>query len=137
MSEFLGISAALDGHLSTMVGLPPVAWENVAYTPVDGTLYIRPTLLAGNTSGATLSPTGTDQHVGIYQIDVFGDVDVGKNEAVVMADLIADHFKPVTEMTSGSILVRAITVSRRQGIREGSRWKIPVEVQYLSYTIKR
>jgi len=137
MSEFTNISAALDGHLNTMASVPPIAWENKTYKPVKGTLYIRPTLLPGNTVGATLSTAGTDEHVGIYQIDVISEATKGKNAAIVMADLVADRFKPVTEITYSGVTVRAVTVSRGAGVVESGWYKIPVTVRYLAFTTKR
>lgn len=137
MSEFLNISAALDTQLNAMASVPPVAWENRPYKPVDGTLYLRPTLLAGDTVGATLSATGTDEHVGVYQIDVIGDAGKGKGEVVTMADLVADQFKPVTELTYSGTTVRCVRVSRGAARTEGSRYIISVDVQYLCYTVKR
>jgi len=137
MSEFLSISAALDARLNTMASVPPVAWENDAYKPIKGTLYLRPTLLPAPTTGATLGGTGTDEQVGIYQIDVVGDSGEGKNEAIVMADLIADQFKPVTELTHAAVTVRCVTVSRGPALIQEDRYVIPVTVSYLSFTTKR
>ena len=137
MSEFLSISAALDARLNAMTSVPPVAWENLAYKPIKGTLYLRPTLLPAGTVGATVGATGTDEHVGIYQVDVMGDSGKGKNAAIVMADLIADQFKPVTELTHGGLTVRCVTVSRGRAQTEDDRYMIPVEIKYLSFTTKR
>ena len=115
----------------------PVAWENDIYKPIKGTLYLRPTLLPGDTVGATLSSGGTDEHVGVYQIDVFAEATKGKKAAIVMADLIADRFKPVTEMAYGGVTVRAVSVSRGAGVTESGWYKIPVTVRYLAFTTKR
>ena len=137
MSEFLNISSALDTRLAAMASVPPVAWENSNYSPVKGTLYLRATLLPGDTEGATIGSGGTDEHVGLYQIDVMGGVGKGKNATVVMADLVADHFKPVTELTDSGTTVRCVSVSRGTGRNENGRWRIPVTVKYLSFTTKR
>ena len=137
MSEFMNISAALDGKLNDMAGLPSVAWENKAFKPTKGTLYIRPTLLPGDTVGATVGSAGTDEHVGIYQVDVMGDSGKGKNAAMVMADKIADQFKPVTELTYSGTVVRCVSVSRGAAKIDDDRYMIPVTVTYLSFTTKR
>lgn len=137
MTVFADISAALDARLNAMAGLPPVAWENTGYEPTTGTLFLRPTLLPADTAGATLSDTGTDEHIGVYQVDVFAPLGEGKAEAVAMADSIAEQFKPVTELTYNSRLVRCVAVSRGVGSRDDSWYQIPVTVSYLSYTTKR
>ena len=137
MSAFLSISAALDGHLNVMPSLPPVAWENVPYTPDEDGLYLRPTLLAGDTVGASIGSDGSDEHVGVYQVDVFAIASTGKNAAITMADLIADHFKPSVELTHNGVSVNVVRVSRSAAIAEGSRYKISVDVRYQSFTTKR
>ena len=137
MSEFLEISSALDTHLNTMGSVPPVAWENKEFKPTKDTLYLRAFILPGETVGAAVGAAGSDEHVGIYQVDVLAAIDGGKNAAVVMADLVADRFKPVTLLTSGTTTVKCITVSRGPAYRDEGRYVIPVTVRYLSLTAKR
>lgn len=138
MSVFLDISAALDSNLNSMSSLPPVAWENRDYTPVVGTLYLRPTLIAGETVQATLGDSGTDNNTGIYQIDVFAESGKGKNEAVVMADLIADQFKRGSDLIYNGRTVRTRNVSRQVGISNADGWyQVIVEVSYISFTEAR
>ena len=138
MSVFLDISAALDAHLNTMVGLPPVAWENRSYTPVVGTLYVRPTNLQGVTVASSQSASkGQDVTIGVYQIDVFAEAGEGKNDAVTMADTIADQFKMDTELTYNSRLVRVASVSRGTANTADGWYQIPVEVVYNAYSARR
>ncbi|MCK5132698.1 MAG: hypothetical protein KAR40_11170 [Candidatus Sabulitectum sp.] len=137
MSEFLEISSALDAHLNGMASLPPVAWENKDYPPVNDTLYLRPFIMPGDTVGSAIGAAGNDEHVGIYQIDVLAAIGEGKKAAIVMADLIADRFKPVTQLTSGTTTVKCVTASRAPAYRDKGRYVIPVTVRYLSLTAKR
>lgn len=138
MSVFLDISAALDGRLNTMTGKPAVSWENVSYTPVNGTLYIRPTLLAGDTNQASLGDSGTDQNIGIYQLDVFAPAGTGKGAAIVMADTIANQFKRGTVLTYSGVTVRVKNASRQAAINNADGWyQVPVVVTYISYTQPR
>ena len=137
MSVFFDIQAALDSHLNNMPTLPPVAWENAGYEPTIGTLFIRPTILPADTVGATLGATGTDENFGVYQIDVFAEAGKAKNEAVLMADRIADHFKPVTELLYNDRLIRCVTASRAASQIIDGWYQIPIDITYLSHTIKR
>ena len=138
MSVFLDISAALDTNLNAMVGKPPIAWENTSYEPVVGTLYARPTLIAGDVTQSTLGDSGTDMNLGIYQIDVFSEAGKGKNEAIVMADLIADQFKRGTNLVYNSRTVRINSASRQVGINNADGWyQIIVEISYVSFTEAR
>lgn len=137
MTVFLDISAALDSHLNDMVGAPSIAWENKNFEPVIGSQFVRPSLLPARTVGATLGASGTDENSGIYQIDIFSPLGEGKNESLTMADSIATHYKPGTELTYNGRLVRVLNVSRRGSVRVDGWMQTVVEIEYLSFTVKR
>jgi len=137
MSVFIDISAALDGQLNTMASLPPVAWENTTYEPVVGTLYLRPTNLQGATVQSSLGTSGTDETIGIYQVDIFAPAGKGKNAAVVMADNIANHFKRGTRLSYNSRIV-TVTSAQRGGSLNADGWfMLSVEIIYRSFTEAR
>lgn len=137
MSVFLDISAALDGRLNTMTSVPPVAWDNDTYEPTIGTLYLRPTNIPGDTLQSTLGDTGQDVTNGIYQVDVFAPLGEGKNEATVMADLVADRFKRGTDMVYNSRTVTVRSVSRQAANTSGGWYQIPVVIVYRAFTEAR
>jgi len=138
MSVFLDISAALDGHLNTMTSAPPVAWANIDYTPTVGTLYVRPSLLPADTIQATLGDSGTDMNQGIYQIDVFAPANKGKNEAMVMADLIANRFKRGTDLAYNGRNIRVKSVSQAVAtVNPDGYFQVPVKIIYISFTEAR
>ena len=138
MSVFVDISAALSGHLETMIGLPPVAGENFDFDPVLGTLYLRETLLPADVVQATLGENGRDMNLGIYQIDIFAQAGEGKNEALVMADLIANHFKRGTDLAYNGRIVTIQNTSRQVAANNAEGWfQIPLEVSYKSFTAAR
>lgn len=134
---FKDIQAALDTRLNSLSGSPSIAWENMPFTPTQGTLYLRPTFLPADSIPATLSASGTDEHMGIYQIDIFVEAGKGKGEAITQADAIADHFKPVTELTYNSKTVRCIKVARASAQTVDGWYQIPIEISYLAFTTKR
>jgi len=138
VTVYTDIDSALDGHLNDMPDLPPVAWENKAYTPVNGTLYLRPKIIPGDTRQATLGDSGTDENIGIYQVDVFAAAGEGKEEAIVKADEIADHFKRGTLLTHNDRNVRIKSASRRVGVNTPDGWyMISVEIVYITFTEAR
>lgn len=139
MSVFLDISYTLNARLNAMASLPPVAWENSnEYKPVIGTLYLRPTVIPGDVFQSSLGENGQDQNVGIYQIDVFAESGEGYNDAIVMADLIANHFKRGTTLTYNNRTVRIRNTSRQVGINSNDGWyQVPVEIPYISFTTPR
>jgi len=139
MSVFLDISAALDGHLERMDCLPDgVAWENYDFEPSGGTLWIRPKLLPGETVQSSLGTDGTDLSNGVYQIDIFSKAGMGKNEAVMMADTIADRFKRGTELIYNSRVITIRNVSRLAGTVNAEGWfQVTIEIIYRTFTQAR
>jgi len=136
MSVFYDLSYALDNNLNTMAGLPPVAWQNKGYKPVNGTLYLRPTLIPADSNVATIG-AGTDINQGIYQIDIFSPLDEGKNEAMLMSDAIAEQFKRDKELVYNGRTVTIRSTSQRIMPNDDSWAHYMVEVVYYSYTGKR
>jgi len=136
VTVFFDISAALDTQLNTMAGLPPVAWHNKKYTPVQGTLFIRPTLIPATTTAATIG-AGSDFSTGLYQIDIFSPADEGKNEASTMSDTIAEQFKRDTELTYNARTVTIRSASQRVIGNSDGWYHYSVDVLYYAYTAKR
>lgn len=136
MTVFADIKGANETRLSGMVGLPAVAWENTGYEPVVGTLYLRPTMLPAQTVSG-LGDTAQDYNSGIFQIDVFAQANQGSEDAMVMADLIADRFKKGTSYTYGVATVRVESVSIQAARTDSGWYHLPVIVNYFSFTQAR
>ncbi len=133
-THFLDLSAALDARLDAMTGKPPIAWENLKYEPVSGALYIRPT----NLQGETIAVTERDKTIGIYQVDIFAPSGAGKNEGLLMADLVADQFKTGTLMTYNARVVESQKVSRAVITNDDNGWShIMIEIEYFTFTARR
>jgi len=134
-THFLDISAALDTNLNTFASANsiPVAWENINYKPVVGTLYLRPTLLPADTDPIGLSYVSALDHLGIYQIDVISPIDVGKSAAVTKADLLVAAF-PRSNLTYNGKIVTIKSASRSTGNRDGAWYIVSVIINYQSIT---
>lgn len=128
------IKAALESRLATLTGGTPVAYENTEYAPVKGTTYLRPHLLPAETVAIS---TNKDENAGIYQISIFAPLGKGWAASSNLADAIADHFKPVTELVYNGVTVRCVSVSVANGRKDGAWWHVPVNIRYLSHTTKR
>ena len=135
MSAFTDISAALDARTNSLS--LPTAWENIAFQPVTGTLYIRPTLMPADTVQAGLGSSGLDEHLGIYQIDIIAPSANGKGTATIKADAIADHFKRGLVLTYNGVNVRLSKTSRGLGKRDEAWYVIPIFITYQSFITPR
>jgi hypothetical protein len=133
MTVFADISSALDSHLNDMA--LPTAWENNNFTPTQDQLYVRPTLLPGNTEQSSFN--SSDEHLGIYQVDVIAPANKGKGEALIQADLIADQFKSRQILTYNGVKVYLTAVSRGNGTVSDGWYILPITAAYRAYTAPR
>lgn len=132
MSTFANIQAALDTRLSTLSGLPTVAWPNVATTPVEGTTYIRPTLLPASSELGGL--TDNKVHRGIYQVDIFVQLEKGPAALLALQDSITTHFEADRDLTVSGTTVFILAVSPSRGLRVESWYMGFVEINYICYS---
>lgn len=134
---FADISSALDTRLRSLAGYSPIAWENIPFTPVKNTLYLRPTILPASTIQAALGTNGIDEYLGIYQIDIFAPSGLGRGEAETKADAIADHFKRGTDLSKNGKTIRLGNVSRNTGIKDEDRFVISISINYMAHITPR
>jgi hypothetical protein len=134
-THFQDISAALDNKLNTFAAANniPVAWDGRGYKPIIGTMYLRQTLLPGNTTSTGLSYDSCLEHIGVYQVDVMTAIDKGKGQAVTTADLIATAFSRGQLVYNGKI-VTIKQASRRTGSPDNAWYIVPVIINYQSIT---
>lgn len=135
MSTFFNdIQGALRSQLNTLANKPPIAWENTNYSPNATTLYLRATGLPGDTVQACLGDDGLDEHVGIFQVDVFVPDNKGRT---TWPDLVADHFKRGTVLTLNTTNVRITTVSINTAFKDDEFYIVPISITYQAFTAAR
>lgn len=133
-THFTDIAGALRARLNSLTSRPPVAWENINYTPSSTTLFLRPTMIPAPTTQASLGDDGKDLHEGIFQVDVFIPDNQGRT---TWPDAIADHFKRGTVLTQNSVDVRIRNVSIGVGAKDANFYIVPVSITYQAFTAAR
>lgn len=121
-------------RVTTMPSLPPVAWPNIEYSPNGTTLYLQPNILPVDTAQASLGTDGKDLTIGIFQIDVVAPAGTGRS---TMPDIVADHFARGTTLSYNNTIVKVRTVSIAPAMLEGSWYRVPVTINYFTYTEAR
>jgi len=132
MGVFTNIEAALNTRLATLGSLPSVDWPNTKFTPVQGTLFLRPTIMPAAGSPATLS--GAYLHKGLYQIDVFCPLNKGVATLTGWLDAINALFTGTKTLTAGSdtIFVQDVSIGKTDR-QEG--WYVGfITIQYICYS---
>jgi len=130
MGVFNDIQNALNTKLNSISGsLPAIFWPNTQKEPTKNVDYIRPTLLPASTELYTLN--AGDYHQGIYQVDIFVQLNKGTSAALVIADQIRTLFRRQS-LVSGTTIVHTQNISMSQAQRDEGWWHVFVEVNYLS-----
>lgn len=124
------ISAALSSHLAAMPDLPPVAWENAEFQPVDGESFLRESFLPGNGGILGMGDTGSNSFTGVYQISVFTKLGDYKLDAQNLVTDIADHFRRGQRITHSGQSVTLERVDMAQGRKSGGWWFVPVSIRW-------
>jgi len=86
------VSKALLDHLMSIPSLPHIVTENTAYTPVQGTPYIREMDIPAITQAPTLNTSGYKRRDGMYRVGLFYPKNQGKFFALATADKIISRF---------------------------------------------
>lgn len=133
-THFTDIYGALRTRLNGITGRPPIAWENINYTPSANTLYLRPTLIPAPTFQASLGDDGLDLNNGIFQVDVVIPDNLGRS---TWPDTIADSFKRGTVLTQNSVDVRIISASLLTGLKDSNFFIVPVSIRWQAFTAAR
>ena len=132
MARLSDVNNALTIKLSELVGLPSVAWENLLFTPTQGSEFLRPTILPVSIEFAGLNYQQKDS--GIYVIEMFFPKQNGSGNMLTLADSIYDHFRADTFLTAGTTKVYIKEIERTP-IRIDESWAVStIDIHFDYYS---
>lgn len=110
------ISEALDYRLSTLVTSPVcrIAHRSASFAPTIGETYLRPNYLPNATDYGAVGST-LRRHVGLYQVDVVGPVNVGPVPQLEIVDAVIEWFVAQT-IARNSLRIRIGTYDGNPGV---------------------
>jgi len=132
MTIFIDTQLCLDRRLNALGLSQPIAWDNVEFTPVEGTAWVRPTMIAGQSTLLDLSKNQANQ--GLYQIDIFYPVDTGPNALLSALSDVYKHFKESQTLTYRTATIYLRQISLSPVIRDGIWYTGSVSVSFTSYS---
>lgn len=130
MSLNNNIQNALTTCLSQVANLPPIAYANASYKPVEGQDYVRPTLIPAKSDMFALE---FGRHQGLYQIDLFTSLNKGTAPILLLADSIREKFLDNRKLTSDTDVVFIQEISISQAQRVEGWWHCYVEINYICF----
>jgi hypothetical protein len=133
MSVFANIQRLLDEKLKSMAGVPFISWPNAETKPGNAALvqYLKPTLLLGDTQMYTLNDY--ERIPGIYQIDIYGQLNRGVQQVHSIADEIKTHFEANRQLEINGTMVLIQNINMGPSLREDSWYRGYVEVNFICF----
>lgn len=105
-------------RFSQQIGTTPVAWPNVAYVPIVGTLWVRFNVVDGESTRTTIGATTNNvRSLGLVIVQIFAPLDKGNAAALAKADAVAAIFRDWCGST-----VRCRTPSIKEVGPDGNGW---------------
>ena len=132
------IRAALESHLNGTANLPAIAFENVAFTPVVGTSFLKSQYVPTSTKPAVRGLNPQLRYQGIYAVTVFAPEGAGSNEAEGYISTIINSFAATTDITftngDGDTFKVSIDYSeRQQGMIDSPWYFTPINIGWYIY----
>jgi len=126
------INTALSVRLAEIqtAGVPPIAYENAEYTPVEGTLYLRESFLPNIKDAVGVAHTSADDYEGLYQVSVMAGRGDRRFAAQEQAMLIAMHFPRGAEYTYNGVTVKITGTRLASAITEDGWYQTPVTISW-------
>jgi hypothetical protein len=128
------VRAAFETKLNAWAFAKPiaVAWENVTFEPTQGVMYLRASLLRGNSGSADLERTNV-RLKGIFQVIVCSPLGYGPGPGEAIAEEIKSLFKTtVPILYNGQLIWITQPVSIAPAIYGDRTYDIPCSAPYAS-----
>lgn len=127
------IQVALSAHVATLSPALPIAWANVAYTPIVGTPFMRVNFLPAQTYNPSMGVGALDlkRYTGIMQVTLFYPINQGEGDPRRKADAVIALFPRGLTLTSSGVVVHVDnTPSAAPGYSQDAWYVLPVSVYY-------
>lgn len=127
------IKAAFETRLATWAAAQspplPVAFENDDFQPTTGT-FVAGFLVPAETVSLTLDQTHR-QYKGLYQVSIYGEVDVGTGYLIGLAESLDTIFSPASPLVQSLIKIYVTRpMSLGPAIQDGGHFILPVSFEY-------
>jgi len=121
---FREVTSALDQRIASLPDAPPIAFQNVNFTPPEG-LYL--TVMNMPADGIMYNFNRAQNTPGVYRINVYAPANKGPAEAEDMADKIAEHFRAVSEPIP-QLFIEEINFS--PAVSTDSEYLLPISINW-------
>ena len=128
------IRAALEVHLSQVVGIPEIAHENVSYSPTTGTPFVQPRLVPVSRRSAVRGLNPQQRYEGVFRVFCYVPEGNGPSAADNLANLVIDAFDAATDITLGGTRVSIDYADRGNGFVDSPWYYVSVNIGWYIYS---
>ncbi len=122
----LTLSPSVPVALPNVTFVPPTAGQNVA--------WLRATFLPASTVELGIDYAASNQHYGIFQVDVFYGQGGGELAPARIAAAVIQWFRRGTKLTKDGFKVEVTRAPRRGSMLLDGAWTmLPVSIPYVAY----
>tara|TARA_R110000772_G_scaffold66101_1_gene147423 strand:+ start:299 stop:706 length:408 start_codon:yes stop_codon:yes gene_type:complete len=127
------IRAILEGHLSTIVDVPQIAYESVSFAPTTGTSYLQVVYLPVTRRPAVRGLNPQQRYDSLLSINCYAPEGSGPSAADTLAKNVMEAFEATTSISQNNITVRIDYAERQQGILNSPWYFVPVNIACYAY----
>jgi len=131
------IRAALETHLASTVGTTPIAYENVAFSPTTGTLFVKPTFIPTLTQPAVRGTNPQLLYQGLFNVMVNAPEGSGPAQADTTCNTITNAFSATSDISlvvgAETYIVRIRYAERQQGRIDTPWYSVPINIGWYIY----
>jgi len=131
------IRAALETKLSTTLAGTGIAYENVAFSPTTGTLFVKPTFIPTVTQPATRGLNPQLLYQGVFNVMVNAPEGSGPSLADTTCNTITNAFAATTDVSivvgADTYIVRIRYAERQQGRIDTPWYSVPINIGWYIY----
>lgn len=131
------IRAALETHLSTISGLPDIAYENVPYEPTTGQSFIRVAYMPTVRRPAVRGLNPQQEYRGLLALNVYAPEGSGPAVCEDIVEKLLEGFEATTDITyndgSDDYTVCIDYAERSIGMTDAPWYLIPVNIGWFIY----
>ena len=131
------IRAALETKLSTTLVGTDIAYENVAFSPTTGTLFVKPTFIPTVTQPATRGLNPQLLYQGVFNVMVNAPEGSGPSLADTTCNTITNAFAATTDVSivvgADTYIVRIRYAERQQGRIDTPWYSVPINIGWYIY----
>jgi len=131
------IRAALETHLAATVGTTPISYENVAFSPTTGTLFVKPTFIPTLTQPAVRGTNPQLLYQGLFNVMVNAPEGSGPALADTTCNTITNAFSATSDISlvvgAETYIVRIRYAERQQGRIDTPWYSVPINIGWYIY----